>query len=192
MTIKKIVDVKDSGLNLRVIDTVDISQIKKLVNELTDQQWNENTSRQNSFKNHSHTRTYFLVNYDLGWIKNSPYEATILNPESPLWNSVKPLVEFLESYHDGKVGRVILPKLISGGIIDGHKDGGDYLESVRRHHIPIVTNERVSFSVGEEIVSMREGEVWEINNNFVHEVENPSEQDRIHLLIDIIPNKYLS
>lgn len=192
MTIKKTVDVKDSGLNLRVIDTVDISQIKKLVNELTDQQWNENTSRQNTFKNHSHTRTYFLVDYSLDWAKNSPYEATSLRLNSPLWNSIKPIVDFLESYHGGRVGRVIVPKLLSGGIIDGHKDGGDYLESVRRHHIPIITNEKVSFSVGDEIVSMREGEIWEINNNFVHEVENPSSEHRVHLLIDIIPNRYLA
>lgn len=191
MIIAKTVDVKDSGLNLRVIDKIDISEIKDLVNSLTEEQWLENTSRQTSFSNHSHTRTYFVVDYSLGWEVNSPYEANFVRLGSPLWKSIEPIVSFLEKYHDGKVGRVIIPKLLAGGIIDGHKDGGDYLESVRRHHIPIITNDEVSFAVGGEIVNMQEGEIWEINNNFVHEVENLSLEDRVHLLIDIIPNKYL-
>ena len=35
---------------------------------------------------------------------------------------------------------------------------------------------------------MLEGECWEINNTRLHAVENNSKIDRIHLLIDIMPN----
>jgi hypothetical protein len=193
MTVKKVIDVKDSGINLRIIDTVDVSEIKDLVNNLTDEEWNENTSRQkDSSKTHFYTRTYFLADCSLDWSEDSPYETVILRPNSAIWNKIKPIVDFLEIYHDGKVGRVIIPRLLSGGVIMGHKDSGYYLESVRRHHIAIQTNEDVTFSVGGEIVNMREGEIWEINNNFVHEVENPSAEDRIHLIIDIIPNQHLA
>jgi hypothetical protein len=38
---------------------------------------------------------------------------------------------------------------------------------------------------------MYEGECWEINNMQYHEVINDSEEDRIHLIIDIIPNEYI-
>jgi len=189
---KKTIDIKDSSINLRVVDTIDVSKVKNIVAELTEQQWDENTSRQSSFKNHSHTKTYFLVDYDLGWKMGEEYCPTILKEDSKLWECIKPIVKLLENYHDGSVARVIIPKLLPGGIIDGHKDGGDYLESVRRHHIPLITNENVFFTVGEDCVNMEEGEIWEINNNFFHEVENPSQEDRIHLLIDIIPNKYLA
>ena len=38
---------------------------------------------------------------------------------------------------------------------------------------------------------MATGECWEINNTRLHSVENNSDIDRVHLLIDIMPNKYL-
>jgi hypothetical protein len=35
---------------------------------------------------------------------------------------------------------------------------------------------------------MKEGEIWEINNNEKeHSVENNGNEDRIHLLIDFLP-----
>jgi quercetin dioxygenase-like cupin family protein len=186
------IDIKASKINLNLVDTINVSNIKDLVNSLTGEQWLENTSRQTSFNNHSTTQTYFLADYFLGWEKNTAYESKIVHPESPLWEAVLPVVQMLEEYHDGRVGRVILPKLLAGGIISAHRDSGDYLEAVHRHHIAIVTNENVSFMVDDETINMREGEIWEINNNMIHEVENMSDQDRVHLLIDIIPNKFLA
>jgi len=35
---------------------------------------------------------------------------------------------------------------------------------------------------------MKAGEIWEINNATVHGVENNSEDSRIHLIIDWVPN----
>ena len=57
-----------------------------------------------------------------------------------------------------------------------------------RIHVPIITNDEVVFSVGGEELNMREGEMWEINNATLHAVENRSEQDRIHLIVDWVPN----
>ena len=39
--------------------------------------------------------------------------------------------------------------------------------------------------VGDEIIQMKQGEIWEIDNaNKVHSVNNDGNTDRIHLLID--------
>jgi hypothetical protein len=191
-TIEKTLDLKSTGKNLRVIATVDIAKIKELINNLTEDDWLENTSRQTFFNNHSRTVTYFMVDYDLGWTSDAGYQPKILRPDSELWKAILPIVNLLEEYHDGRVGRVIIPKLLSGGTISAHRDSGEYLESVRRHHLPITTNENVFFAVDGEVVNMREGEIWEIHNNLIHEVENLSHEDRVHILIDIIPNKYLN
>ena len=58
----------------------------------------------------------------------------------------------------------------------------------RRHHVPIITSEQTLFGVGTEKINMLEGECWEINNTRFHSVENDSDIDRVHLLIDIMPN----
>jgi len=39
---------------------------------------------------------------------------------------------------------------------------------------------------------MEEGYLYEINNQLSHSVENHSSQDRIHLIIDIIPYSELN
>ena len=36
---------------------------------------------------------------------------------------------------------------------------------------------------------MKEGDIWEINNSVTHSVQNKSDKDRIHLIIDYKLNK---
>jgi hypothetical protein len=38
---------------------------------------------------------------------------------------------------------------------------------------------------------MAEGECWEINNSRPHYVNNFSNVDRVHLLVDIMPNSHI-
>jgi aspartyl/asparaginyl beta-hydroxylase (cupin superfamily) len=104
---------------------------------------------------------------------------------------VEPIIKDLEQLYNGKVGKAILTKLKAGKKINGHTDRGNYLDISRRNHIPITTNNKVFFAIGKGLLNMHEGECWEINNMQYHEVINDSEEDRIHLIIDIIPNEYI-
>jgi aspartyl/asparaginyl beta-hydroxylase (cupin superfamily) len=47
------------------------------------------------------------------------------------------------------------------------------------------------FGVGDEEINMAVGDCWEINNSKIHYVNNYSEVDRIHLLVDILPVREL-
>jgi hypothetical protein len=38
---------------------------------------------------------------------------------------------------------------------------------------------------------LKVGECWEINNQQMHSVINDSDEHRIHLIIDIVPNEIL-
>ena len=40
---------------------------------------------------------------------------------------------------------------------------------------------------GDEDVRMREGELWWFDNQQVHEARNDGDQDRIHLIFDLLP-----
>jgi hypothetical protein len=173
------------------LKNIDITEVKELVNGLTVEQWQENTSRQITFKQHVSTETYFIHDYPLEWKLNTPYDGTLLREGSKIWEQIKPIVKSLEEHHNGTMGRVMFTKLAPNGHIPAHKDGGEYLETVRRHHIPIITNKNVAFIVDKEKINMQEGEVWEINNAKEHEVLNLSEHYRVHLMIDIIPNQYI-
>jgi aspartyl/asparaginyl beta-hydroxylase (cupin superfamily) len=54
----------------------------------------------------------------------------------------------------------------------------------KRTHIPIITNSEVTFIVGGETKYLKEGEIWEIDNSKEHSVNNNSNVDRIHLIMD--------
>lgn len=169
----------------------DISKIKAIV-EKFDSEWLSDTSRQKLYPIHTHTNTYFIYSYDMDWKPGYPYTPELRCDKPELLELVTPIIKSLEKLHYGKVGRCLLIRLEAGKTIEPHSDGGDYLKTSRRHHIPIITNQRVGFQVGDSTIHMRPGECWEINNTKFHSVYNKGAEDRVHLLVDIIPNQWLN
>jgi quercetin dioxygenase-like cupin family protein len=168
-----------------------IDKIKQYLKSF-DNEWLIDTSRQDTFEVHRFTNSYILNKVDIfGWAPGDKYNGEFICNDEYLWSLVFPIVKELEEIRDGKVGQALFIKLSAGKIIDPHEDSGDYLYVVSRHHIPIITNPKVGFIVGGQTQHMKEGECWEINNNKEHSVFNEGDEDRIHLLIDIIPNKFL-
>jgi hypothetical protein len=178
----------NEDFRFRYLKNYEISEIQSEIYKL-EKEWLEDTQRQESFTEHKETVTYFLTDYSLKWKIGDPYAGSVRNPESYLYSLVKPIIEDLEQIHGGRVGRAMFPKLSAKKDISGHEDGGEYLSVARRNHIPIITNPDVWFNVGKGWVNMFEGECWEINNRKWHEVVNKGDKDRVHLLIDIIPNE---
>ncbi len=66
---------------------------------------------------------------------------------------------------------------------------GDFQEW--RIHIPVQTHTDVAFWVDGKHVPMQEGEVWYADFNLPHRVENGSPIDRVHLVLDCVPNEWL-
>lgn len=154
-------------------------------------EWFLNTTRQDAFGVHKYTNSIFIYDHDANWKKNTKYSIEKATNDEDMLNLISPIIKVLEEKHNGKVGKVLFIRLSSSKNIDKHVDVGDYLESIRRHHVPIITNDNVSFVVGNETKTMRIGEIWEVNNNKMHEVLNAGDDERVHLLIDIIPNNYI-
>lgn len=171
-------------------DKVDVS---KIINHLKkyNSEWLINQSRQTISSVHKHTNSIFVYDYSADWVPGSKYDLQIKTDDHIIINIIKPIVDKLEKLHNGKVGKAVFIKLPPFKNVDKHQDFGGYLESVRRHHIPIVTNKNVSFFVDGQKQFMDIGEIWEVNNNKLHQVWNEGETDRVHLLIDIIPNNII-
>ena len=73
--------------------------------------------------------------------------------------------------------------MLANSTIPPHVDGGTV---GHRHHIPVITNTGVIFTVGGEEKHMKQGEIWEINNQLPHAVVNHGNKDRVHLIADWI------
>jgi hypothetical protein len=103
-------------------------------------------------------------------------------------HQARPIIHAIMARVNGEIlGRVMITKLASGKAIHPHSDIiGLYANSMRRFHVPLQSGEGCMFRAGDEIISMKAGEVWDFNAHAEHEVVNNSNDDRIHLIIDIM------
>lgn len=84
-----------------------------------------------------------------------------------------------------QLGRVIITKLAPGKKIYEHTDEGKYSEHYSRFHVVLQGSAGTLFTIEDEQVSMRTGEVWWVNKLKKHSVANNSNDDRVHLIIDV-------
>lgn len=86
---------------------------------------------------------------------------------------------------------VRMMKLDAGGYIAPHNDGVQFNNRYKmiRCCIPIITNELVFFGINDKEYNLKKGHLYYTRVDKTHWVKNNSDQDRIHLVIDIKPTK---
>ena len=101
------------------------------------------------------------------------------------------LAEFINHFpHPLKSVRLM--RLHPGAEIKPHRDAGLSLESGEaRLHLCLQTNPGLEFRVNHQLVPMQEGELWYINADQVHRVENKGAEPRINLVLDCVVNDHL-
>ena len=177
----------EEDFNLRKHAQYDVSKIKDYVKNFTSE-WLIDTKRQEMSSVHKETNTYYVYRNNLMWQIGEEFITNKISNDEVLLELLEPIIKDIEKIHNGVRANVLLIKLKAKENIPMHEDSGDYLMLSRRNHIPIITTGDVVFGVGSERVKMQQGECWEINNYRLHWVDNDSEIDRVHLLIDIMPN----
>jgi hypothetical protein len=173
--------------NFKKYTNYSVDAIKNHIDSFSEE-WFINTSRQDKHYVHKDTNSYFVYTANLNWKEGQEFVVEKTSNDAELINLLEPIISDLERIHKGVRGMVLLIKLKAGQDIAPHHDSGDYLMLSRRNHIPVVTSDSVFFGVGDDRVKMATGECWEINNSRTHYVNNGSKIDRVHLLIDIMPN----
>ncbi|MFQ3190862.1 MAG: tetratricopeptide (TPR) repeat protein [Paraglaciecola sp.] len=170
---------------LKLHDSFDAEAIKDILAKVPDITWRE-SGREKRFDIHRDTEALILIKFEDYHFTPPKFSAL----HTQLREVIQPLVEHISKYYqdNGFVGRMVFAKLMAGGKISEHSDLGYSLLNCHRIHIPIVTNEDNLFFVGGEQKNMKVGEFWEINNAGPHSVDNHSDEDRIHLIIDWVPN----
>ncbi len=99
-------------------------------------------------------------------LQRSPYLRQVLSSFGVVWS------------------RSRLLKLAPGAGVPEHADINYHWHNRVRLHIPIVTRSEVRFYCGDQNVHMAAGEAWLFDNWRLHRVENPTPDERIHLVAD--------
>ncbi|WP_130402144.1 aspartyl/asparaginyl beta-hydroxylase domain-containing protein [Thalassococcus sp. S3] len=98
--------------------------------------------------------------------------------------------EFLEQFaeeQDSILGRAKIVALPAGKRVYPHIDRGDYYRVRNRYHFVLRSTDGSWMKAGDEEVRMKEGELWWFDNDQMHEAMNDGDQDRIHIIFDMLP-----
>lgn len=148
--------------------------------------WDIFDLRQRACTDMVHTKTIPII-YDENFFSTN-YEPVYTENFQLFEEELSKISELIltKTKQRGYLLRAILVKLLKKNSIPSHVDtANETFRYCRRIHIPIITNENCFFTVGNMTINMKEGEVWEMNNDkLAHSVVNDGEEDRIHLIID--------
>lgn len=184
---------KNSKWSISEICKFNITSIKEEVSMLSSE-WLIDTTRQEMYETHKNTQAIQMISSDYNWQPGT--DLYIENKQSfkikESNNEIENIYKYLEELYSGKVIRSEIINLRANTDIRKHVDGGPVLHYARRCHIPIITNPDVYFTVNNNTINMLEGFCYEINNSMPHSVSNKSNLDRVHIIIDIMPDNMLN
>lgn len=84
------------------------------------------------------------------------------------------------------IGRTRLMRLGGHAEAHAHMDANYYWHQRVRIHVPIVTDPEIQFHCGDKHLHMGEGECWIFNTWYMHNVINPTDLLRVHLVADTV------
>jgi hypothetical protein len=160
--------------------------------------WRLNTERQNTPGSaHHDTDCIYIV---------GPREMTLESVFNDLEGETYPALDYLlhevtqltgmaqafaaswdqPQQREPKLGRVMIVNLHQGGAIDEHLDEGAYADHFDRFHLVLSARPGVKFHVGPYHFECEVGQLWWFNHKLPHRVVNESDDDRLHLIVDMV------
>jgi aspartyl/asparaginyl beta-hydroxylase (cupin superfamily) len=173
---------------VKYLGHVECTRLRQRVLGLSEATWTSDSLRQVNFRNvHSQTQSLILIFCDEKW---PDVTVSFRSGWHYLGQLVAPVMEALVAQHyppGGRILRAMMARLPAGAVIGRHVDEHPSFAASHRIHVPLLTNPRVSFIVGNERIATEEGVAFELNNAMPHEVLNESDSPRIHFIFDYAP-----
>jgi hypothetical protein len=98
---------------------------------------------------------------------------------------ILPILDELKKYYDYNFHTSFMARLNPKGNIGIHEDCGDFLMRAHRIHVPLKTNENVIYYIDGKNYYWKRGFIYEFDNSLNHGVMNNSDQERIHLVLNL-------
>lgn len=159
--------------------------------EANDAAWLANTSRQDMIPVQRDTNSIILRTQT-----HSPDIRTNDNQEScaaEIASRFPKAMALMQSFAEemkADLSRAIIARLKPHSQVFGHVDVGTYYFIRDRYHLVLQSEAGSLLTSGDEQVRMKEGELWWFDNKQFHEAFNESDQWRIHIVFDLLPQQY--
>lgn len=153
--------------------------------------WLVNTKRQDTLAVQRETESIFLRSAKRSPDSVVPLEDTHESQLTQQARTYPATMQWLENFarlRNATLSRVLLAKLKPKSQVYRHYDRGEYYKVRDRYHLVIASPSGSPMICGEEEAVMQPGELWWFDNKQPHESFNHSDQERIHLIFDLLPN----
>ena len=171
--------------SFRRLGKVDIDALLAAVQAIPESVWDaENAGKPNKFEALEKTRhiVFRFVDSTRDWRGSH---------DRPMWAEWRGLLEPVMAqavraygYARGVFPRVMLARMAPGGVIQLHVDTNTAAKWPHKVHVPLLTNEKVGFRIGDATHHFPVGEAVEVDNMGPHAVHNAGDSDRIHLIFE--------
>ena len=170
---------------VRRLGSVDVAALREAVLALPDSVWDaENAAKPNRFAALDATR-HILFRFPE---RLSDWRTGADRPAIAEWRELlEPVLAAATApygYARGDFPRIMLANMAPGGVIHPHRDTNASAKWPHKIHVPLVTNDKVTFFVDGTGHHLPEGEAAEVNNMGLHAVTNAGETARIHLIFE--------
>lgn len=174
----------------RVGSTVDP---KPFLDEIAsiDDAWDASTGRQDKIKVQREALSIpirGLRKSAIGDRKRRDVHESRWTTTSRLYPVAREFLRKIAREEDSQLSRAKIVCLPAGRRVYPHVDRGEYYLVRHRYHLVLRSTQGSWLKAGDEEVRMREGELWWFDNKQMHEAFNDGDQDRIHMIFDLLPN----
>lgn len=150
--------------------------------DFTDFKWN---SWIKEFPIHTDSLSMPIVLTDPSAIDNP---TTISTEDTPIKNLVLAECAKLEQELNSTVKWAVLICLPAGKSTRKHADQSQLFHYTHRCHLPLVTNADAIMNINGTDNHFSQGHWYEMNNMVAYQAVNNGAEDRIHLMVDLLPN----
>ena len=173
----------------KILCDIDLNLIEDIKNTIDENDWYQEGIR-NTMANLEKTQS-ILIRYfdDYSKVDEINWRSRLVN--YGMYEKYKSLIDRVLSHitenTDIKIKEYVcfFARLAPNAQVGAHKDGGNFLETCRRIHIPIITYPECKYIIQNIAYHWECGKVYEFDNTRLHGVDNRSSNWRTHLMLNI-------
>ena len=182
----------DFGQSYRELARVDIGPLLEKVRAVDPALWDADEHIRRQLTTNRPTRAIFLYHSDPR-VQPAPGLAQSDVRRCRGWDwfgpAVEPIIDQIRTHY--APGSVVvmcqIANLRPGGRIALHFDAAPLLCASHRIHVPLITWPEVTFHIDGAAHHFEPGVAFELNNQRLHEVHHAGTEERLHLILDLLP-----
>ena len=182
--------------NFQRVGSANAEPTRAFVEKLSEESWYQDTSNVHGLPRDDGSQVIYLV-HDDQMRHDQPVRQPALEVfERPIWPILAVAADFFdgspeglalsEQHGQGYFVRARLLRILNGAALETPADTSFSEVRAHRVHVPVLTSDRVEFTVGGETLCIPAGEIYEVNNCRPRRILNRGAKSCVHLVLEYV------